>query len=540
MTKRFLVLAILLFAAGCAQWAPLTGRTAVETPPSLAYPDLFKRVAMTELYEPKDWADMRPLRSVKKIERDYERLAPMSDDDLARFVAANFAQPRVVGEGAGVASGLTLMQHIAALWPVLTRPPEPATGRGSLLPLPHPYIVPGGRFREAYYWDAYFTMLGLDGSAARLRKDMVDNFAAEIKRYGHIPNGNRSYYLSRSQPPFFYLMVGLLDEKDPASAWAQYVKTLQAEHRFWTADAAGLAPGEARGRSVAMPGGSILQRYDDDRAAPRDESFRYDVATAKQSTRPPDEVYRDLRAAAESGWDFSSRWLAEGGGLASIETTDIVPVDLNALLYGLERAIAAGCARLGEERCRDQYETLAAARKASVERYLWSDDGYYADYDLADGASRAKPTAAMLYPLFTGLAAPERAASTLDAAEKRLLAKGGVLPTPVSSGEQWDAPNGWAPHQWIAIRAAETYGRMDLARDIAERWLKTVSRGYCESGKLVEKYDVVTHREGGGGEYPNQDGFGWTNGVAARLMKREPDLAAYGETVPHSDPSQCR
>jgi alpha,alpha-trehalase len=538
---RYLSLALALLLTSCSSLplSPLPNNSITEEPPSVAYPDLFVRVAMSELYEPKDWADMRPKRPVGEIETAYDARAPMSDEELAEFVEANFEPSPEVGAELSLEEGLTLSEHIEALWPVLSRSAERAQGRGSLLPLPNPYIVPGGRFREAYYWDTYFTMLGLDGAYAELRRDVVENFAAALDRYGRIPNGNRTYYLSRSQPPFFYLMVGLLNETDPSAAWAEYLPYLQQEHRFWTGDGTDLQAGEVSGRSVAMPDGSILQRYYDDRDVPRDESYRYDVETAEASNRPHEDVYRDLRAGAESGWDFSSRWLDGGGSLASIDTTDIVPVDLNALLYGLERAIADGCERSGKPACAEEYDGMAARRKAAIERYFWAEDDYYADWDLTDKAVRQTPTAAMLYPLFTGMASDERGRKTLQAAERYLLAAGGILPTPERSGEQWDAPNGWAPHQWIAVVSSDGYGRPELADEVARRWVRTVARGYCESGKLGEKYDVVDRREGGGGEYPNQDGFGWTNGVTIRLINTDDTLSEFGMTTTGGRAEQC-
>jgi alpha,alpha-trehalase len=535
MRNWFLTLALL--ASACASLPSAEERSPL--PPSLAYPDLFERVAMSELYEPKDWTDMRPLRPVTAIEADYDAAAPLTDDELRAFVEANFAPPETVASELDLEEGLTLKEHIEALWTVLTRKADEGEGRGTLLPLPNPYVVPGGRFREVYYWDTYFTMLGLDGEAAYLREEVVGNFAASLERYGRIPNGNRSYYLSRSQPPFFYLMVGLLREDDKASAYAQYLPSLLAEHAFWTQDADDLSVGEIRGRSVRLPDGHVLQRHYDDRDAPRDESYRYDVETAEGTDRPKEEVYRDLRAGAESGWDFSSRWWDEGEALQDIRTTRIVPADLNALLYGLERAIEAGCQRAGDRACREEFTERAGRRAEAIGIHLWSDEGYYADLDLDTLRPRARPTAAMLYPLFTKAAEEEKAAATLRSAEELLLGRGGILPTPIRSGEQWDAPNGWAPHQWIAIRAAEGYGRPGLAEKIAASWLRTVARGYCESGKLTEKYDILEDREGGGGEYPNQDGFGWTNGVTARLLSERPELAKLGSVRVKYDAETC-
>src|SRR5690606_4869858 len=146
--------------------------------------------------------------------------------------------------------------------------------------------------------------------------------------HGHIPNGNRSYYLSRSQPPFFSLMVDLLATHEGDDAYRRYLPQLRAEHAFWMQGADGLAPGTAQARAVKLADGSLLNRYWDARAVPRTESWTDDLATAAQAPgRAPSQVYRDLRAGAESGWDFSSRWLADAGALASIHTTEIIPVD---------------------------------------------------------------------------------------------------------------------------------------------------------------------------------------------------------------------
>jgi alpha,alpha-trehalase len=276
---------------------------------------------------------------------------------------------------------------------------------------------------------------------------------------------------------------------------------------------------------VALADNVRLNRYWDDRAAPRDESYREDLRLARGTARPADEVYRDVRAAAESGWDFSSRWLADAKTLSSIETTNIVPVDLNSLLFGLETAIALGCERVHDDACIDEFTRRSAARHAAIDRYLWQDDsGVFGDYDWRRRHPTDRLSAATLYPLFTGLAQPKQAQRVARVVEMRLLKPGGLATTAVASGQQWDLPNGWAPLQWIAVRGLRAYGETELARTIAERWLANVGKVYRASGKLVEKYDVVDlGRPGGGGEYPLQDGFAWTNGVTAQLMRLYPD-----------------
>ncbi|WP_134614128.1 alpha,alpha-trehalase TreA, partial [Pseudomonas aeruginosa] len=384
-----------------------------------------------------------------------------------------------------------------------------------------PYVVPGGRFREVYYWDSYFTMLGLAESGQHQRvRDMLDNFAYLIDTYGHIPNGNRSYYLSRSQPPFFAYMVDLQARREGDAAYRRYLPQLQKEYAYWMEGSAGLRPNEARLHVVKLADGSLLNRYWDNRDTPRQESFLEDRATAARAPqRPAGEVYRDLRAGAESGWDFSSRWLDDGRELASIRTTAIVPVDLNALLYHLERTIAKACASSALKACEQGYGARAEKRRQAIEDHLWHPAGYYADYDWQRRRPIERINAASLFPLFTGLASAERAGRTADSVAAQLLRPGGLATTTRASGQQWDEPNGWAPLQWVAVQGLRAYGRDALAEDIGRRFLAQVQQVYDREGKLVEKYDISGNQGGGGGEYPLQDGFGWSNGVTLQLLR---------------------
>jgi alpha,alpha-trehalase len=498
-------------------------------PPSALFGDLFAEVQSAQVFDDsKTFVDSVPRAAPGEIMAEYRTAKPVGRDQLAAFVGAHFDAPDGAPAGdAPIAQGLSLRAHIAALWPALTRAPSQPAPYSSLLALHHPYVVPGGRFREMYYWDSYFTMLGLrlDGHQQSV-SDMAQNFADLIARYGHAPNGTRSYYLSRSQPPFFYLMVGLTSD-DRASAFAAYLPALKREHAFWMHGEDEAKPGEAVEHVVRLADGSLLNRYWDALAIPRDESYREDVETARGSGRAPAEMYRELRSAAESGWDFSSRWFADGASLASIETTSIVPIDLNSLLYGLEEAIKEGCARLADSACVAEFTSRAARRHAAIDTALWdAESGRYLDYNWRAGTPSERESAAMLYPLFVGLASEEQAHGVAQAARASLLQPGGLVATPRTTGQQWDAPNGWAPLQWVAVEGLSSNGEEPLARDIATRWLATVSRVYGETGKLLEKYDVETARPGGGGEYPLQDGFGWTNGVTRALMERYPHALA--------------
>jgi alpha,alpha-trehalase len=542
--RRGPAVALLLALLSIPAAQPRTPPTAAyPDPPQVLFKDLFVAVQTAAIYrDSKTFADAVPDAAPEKILAQYHASRPDSPEALKRFADTHFSLPAPAASVPSPPEQVSIVTHIDRLWDVLTRDTPTAPRYSSLLTLPKPYVVPGGRFREIYYWDSYFTMLGLAESGRQdLLAAMVRDFAYLIDTYGHVPNGTRTYYLSRSQPPFFFEMVGLLARDDPAGAYAQYLPQLEREYEFWMQGAGKLHPGSAHRRAVAMPDGSVLNRYWDDRDTPRDESYREDVETARASGRPARQVFRDIRAAAESGWDFSSRWFADGQTRATIDTTEIVPIDLNSLLFGLENAIRAGCEHSGNSNCAQDFAHRAAARRAAIDRYLWdASRGAYLDYHWTGDHSRTRASvitrlsAATLYPLFFGVASEAQAAAVTGTVSRELLQPGGIVTTPVRTGQQWDAPNGWAPIQWIAVAGLRRYGQAALAETIACRWLVNVQYVYSQSGKLVEKYDVVTTgRSGGGGEYPLQDGFGWTNGVTRKLIALYPADAGY------TSASQC-
>jgi alpha,alpha-trehalase len=484
----------------------------------------------------KTFADAVPKSAPAEILSRFEAAKPVSREALQAFVAENFVIPaQVSGTELPAVERISITRHIDLLWDQLTRTTTSAPPYSSLLPLPEPYVVPGGRFRELYYWDSYFTMLGLVESGRHdLVEHMVRDFASLIDTYGHVPNGTRSYYLSRSQPPFFYAMVGLLSSEDPAASYSRYLPQLRREYAFWMQGEKGVRPGTANRRVVSMPDGAVLNRYWDDADTPRDESYREDTGLAQRSGRIPKQLYRDIRAAAESGWDFSSRWFADGKTLETINTTEIIPIDLNSLLFGLEEAIGSGCARVHDAPCVTQFAHRATARRAAVNHYLWDSAGaVFRDYRWVKRAQVPRVSAATLYPLFVALASKPQAAAVAATVSRDLLKTGGIVTTPLVSGQQWDAPNGWPPLQWIGVSGLRHYSISPLADSVACRWMVSVNRVYAQSSKLVEKYDVMTTgRVGGGGEYPLQDGFGWTNGVMRKLMALYPQFA--GNSTPES------
>lgn len=297
-----------------------------------------------------------------------------------------------------------------------------------------------------------------------------------------------------------------------------------------------MGPGEkAWDAVVRLPDGSMLNRYWDAASTPRDEAAHgRDVRIADAAVgRERSAVYRDIRAACASGWDFSSRWYGDRRTIATIRTTSILPVDLNALLYGLEKAIISGATVSRASSIVQEFEARAAARLGSINAWLWNDDtGVFDDFDIELCERRGALSAAAFAPLFAGCASGTQARSTVKTVSAALLAPGGLRATAIETGEQWDAPNGWAPCHWMAVVGLERYGLSVLAKEIARRWLGTVARVYAETGKMMEKYDVERELPGGGGEYPLQDGFGWTNGVTAALLVRYPDLTHFGQATP--------
>jgi alpha,alpha-trehalase len=279
-----------------------------------------------------------------------------------------------------------------------------------------------------------------------------------------------------------------------------------------------LAPGGAHRRVVRLRNGVVLNRYWDDRATPREEAYREDIETAVKSKRPAAEVYRNLRATAESGWDFSSRWLADGHTLSTIRTIDLLPVDLNSLMYELERVISQGLAAKQDAAGAQRWAELARQRAQAIRAVFWNEKRHmFTDYLWREEKLATPVTLAGLYPLYFGVAETEQAHQTAGALRLSLLRPEGVVPAAVVSGEQWDAPNGWAPLVWLTIEGLRRYGERELAEAIAVGWRRENVEVFKRTGKLTEKYDVTGEDDARGGEYPNQDGFGWTNGVLWQL-----------------------
>ncbi len=482
--------------------------------------ELFEAVQLKNiLHDGKTFPDCIPKFSLNEIEQKYLIEKDLPAFELKLFVENNFAYPVTPQEQFTSDTNRPIEEHIELLWGILTRHPDKAEKAGSLINLPFPYIVPGGRFREIYYWDSYFTMLGLlEHGHVEMIENMVNNFAYLIHKVGHIPNGNRTYYLTRSQPPYFAMMVELLAKaKNDESVYITYLDALQKEYDFWQLGENEIAI--ANHHTIKMADGAILNRYFDESATPRQESYAEDFHLSQSVNQSPENLCTNIRAGAESGWDFSSRWFADFQHIETIETTNIIPVDLNCLVYKLENVLAKAYELTGEIDKSKALKTSAGKRWKAILKYCWNDAiGFFTDYNWQKKSIINNISAAGLMPLFIGNEQDEFIYSKIktitQTTKDKLLKGGGIVTTPITSGQQWDAPNGWAPLQWIAAKGLNNFGEKELAKTIAQRWVSLNEKVYANTGKMMEKYDVVDlGKLAGGGEYESQDGFGWSNGV---------------------------
>ncbi|MDE1190819.1 MAG: alpha,alpha-trehalase TreF [Arachidicoccus sp.] len=488
----------------------------------LSLKNLLEDVQLQHVFpDQKIFVDAVPRFSAEEIIQKYNTGKKNEKFDLRQFVSDNFIITEQTNNHYTTNISKGIVNHIHELWNVLTR--QTANQYSTLIALPKSYIVPGGRFSEMYYWDSYFTMLGLKISGRMdLVQNMVDNFSYLLETAGHIPNGNRSYFLSRSQPPFYAYMIVLLQEEKGDEILKEYLPQLLIEYNYWMKGSDGLSEETpATKHIVRMPDGSLLNRYWDEENLPRPEGYAIDVSI-RQRTKNNPELYRNIRAACESGWDFSSRWFADGANIETICTTEIIPVDLNCLLWNLETTIASAYNILNEKDKQNHFEQKAFIRKNAIDKYLWdNENAIYKDYNFVLQEHTSSVHLAMAYPLFTGIATENKAKSVLGFIEKNMLYTGGLVTTIKTTNQQWDFPKCWAPLQWIVFISALKYGKKDFAETIKKNWCATVEKEFLLSGKLLEKYNVENNsNKDAGGEYPNQDGFGWTNAVYLALKNK--------------------
>jgi alpha,alpha-trehalase len=484
--------------------------------------ELYTAVQSSGIFEDsKTFVDSIPKIDPNLIREHYQTEKNKKSFDLKKFIISNFILPEETKVAIDLPEKRTMREHIQILWQVLKREALSEVSKHStLIPIPNPYIIPGGRFREIYYWDSYFTLHGLlaDGEIETV-ENMIDNFSYLIEETGFIPNGNRVYYLSRSQPPFFAPMIDLVCRfKNDYARGLKYLHVLEKEYSFWcshnTKEGSNI-------RIVKLPDGKFLNRYFDSEKLPREESYLEDIQTAQSFTaEEKTNLYQNIRSACESGWDFSSRWFRDEKSLSACVASDILPVDLNSLLYFAESLISKLNNLMGDKNKSQIFSQSAKNRAELINKIFWDEkQNFYFDYNWKDQKRTKVYSLAACYPLYFNIAEKEMAESVKEKIETDFLRDGGVLTTLNFVGQQWDAPNGWAPLQWIAIKGLRNYGFDDLAEEIKQRWISLNEKVFKSTGKMFEKYnveDISLHA--GGGEYPLQDGFGWTNGIASALL----------------------
>jgi alpha,alpha-trehalase len=500
--------------------------------PDSAYPELFKDVQLSFVFkDSKTFCDAIPKIKAEDIEKIYKEEKTKPGFKLSKFVNEYFKIETKNQVMFKTDSNNTIEEHIDKLWSLLSK--RPKDEGGSLIPLRKPYIVSGGSFNELYYWDSYFSMIGLQVSKKDSSiENMVVNFAQLIEDYGHIPTANRSYYLSRSQPPYFGLMVELLSEtkKDP-TIYTKYLNQMQKDYQYWMSaeDTESLEnqikakkEGKKAFRKVVFINENLaINRYYDALNSLRPEAYKEDLEISKKTKNK--QIFRELRSAAESGWGMSTRWLQDKKQIKSINISQIAPIDLNCLLYKYELILSKAYAIKGQKEYSKSFNILAQKRKDVIQKYFWDEEqGFYFDYNFETKQATKKFTLAGMYPLFVGLATDQQAQKVAKVLETKFLMEGGLQTTLENTGQEWDAPYGWAPLQWISYAGLKKYNQTILASEVKKRWIANNLKIFKTTGKFVEKYDVVTiNKANGGGKYASQDGFAWTNGVLIKMLSEK-------------------
>jgi alpha,alpha-trehalase len=431
-----------------------------------------------------------------------------------------------------------------------------------------PFVVPGGRFNEMYGWDSYFEALGLlEDDRVDLAKAMVDNFVYQITQYGKILNANRSYYLTRSQPPFLTSMALAVYKRLPKSletkGWLQtaFRAAIKEHYTVWMNENHLTKTGLSRyyGSGIGPPP-EVEEGHFDAIYKPYADKHGMDVRTfekkhkaGKTRIRELDEFFVHDRCVRESGHNTTYRWDWHGDRCA-----DFVTVDLNSLLYKIEMDIAqtieeefGGTLKMAEgpEEISSTWFERAKKRKILMTRYLWDEKhNMFFDYDFEKNKKRhIYVSARTFYPLWAGLATKEQAEKLVRNALPLLEMPGGIVVSteksrgPISEARparQWDYPNGWAPHQMLIWRGLINYGYDDIAHRLIYRWLYTITRNAVDyNGTIPEKLDVVKRSHEVFAEYGNvgtkfayitKEGFGWMNAsyqVGLKLLP--PDLRSY-------------
>jgi alpha,alpha-trehalase len=418
---------------------------------------------------------------------------------------------------------------------VLPAEPDSITQHG-LLYLPGPYVVPGGRFNEFYGWDSYFIQRGLLRSGrTQLAASMVDQALYEVEHYGMVLNANRTYYLTRSHPPFLSRMVKEQYEAGASTEWlARAVALVENYYYYWKVPPhLNQATGLSRYYDLGSgPAPEVEYSERDARGKSHYERVRNHLRGARIHAYDPalfydreEDVLTPLayvgdRSMRESGFDPTDRF-----GPLNLDVIHFAPVCLNTLLHRMELDLSMIHQELGNTNAADTWKERAKETAALVDSYFWNEEhGLYFDFHLREGRQREYPFLTTFWPLWAGLASREQA-GRVCANLSLFLCDGGLQTSTRITGEQWDAPFAWAPLQWLAVEGLENYGYTEEARSIARRFTAMVAASFAERGILLEKYDAVQCSDSVEGKIhfgynTNEPGFGWTNAVMLEFIDR--------------------
>ncbi|KNA23336.1 hypothetical protein SOVF_025760 [Spinacia oleracea] len=426
--------------------------------------------------------------------------------------------------------------QVHGLWKNLSRKVSPSVKEHpelhTLLPLPESCVIPGSRFREVYYWDSYWVIRGL--LASHMHKTataIVTNLIYFVEKYGYVLNGARAYYTNRSQPPLLSSMIHEIYQRTgDINLIKKALPALIKEHGFWNSGVHKVTIRDSEGCS------HNLSRYYAMWNKPRPESATMDKETASKLSDAADKqkLYREVASTAESGWDFSTRWMRNSSDLTTLTTTTILPVDLNAYILKMEFDIAYFAKIAGDNSIAAQFLEASKAREKAFNSVFWNEKmSQWLDCWITCKDDQTWEVSHQNQHLFASnfvplWIKPFESASLAEKVMKSLANSGlvratGIATSLTNSGQQWDFPNGWAPMQHIIIESLAKSGSKEaylMAEDIAIRWIRTNHASYKNTGEMHEKYDVEKCGEyGGGGEYIPQTGFGWTNGVVLALLE---------------------
>ncbi|MCP9765746.1 trehalase family glycosidase [Lacihabitans soyangensis] len=450
--------------------------------PDKKWGELFVEVQKQKIFEDsKVFADATPKFKADSILLKFEKQMSTEGFDLKKFVIENFNLPNYAFDEKK--STLDFEKYLETTLLSLKR--EPNDDNGSLIPTRKNYFVGGGKFEESNYFRSYVIIRALQSiKEDTLAVNQAINNAQFIQDFGHVPAGNRTYYMSRSNPPVFALMIKKLAEKDPKQLEI-FGTQLMREYQYWMSSESkeevskqkeAQGRGEKSFQKVAfLPNNNLLNRYYDKENVPMAE-----ISISGKTTKG---FYENLRATHESEWTEGKRWLSNSG---LTQTADILPVELNALLYFMETTLSEVYKAKGKDDYAKSFALLAEKRKAIFNEYFWNESkGFYFDYDFMTQKQRESSTLAGVFPLLVGLSDQKQADKVAQKLEKDFLKTAGLV------NELNGSEIGTAEFQFFAIEALKKYGKADLAQKIKDKWLKTNREYFAKFGKIESNYNLL-------------------------------------------------